>query len=70
MLTHIFFDFFGALVAYFSSRIGERHDRSYQLIADQGATLTYAFRAAVKPESLGIGLYFSYSGVTIKFVQN
>jgi putative hydrolase of the HAD superfamily len=40
--THILFDFFGTLVAYSSSRVAERHDRSYQLITAHGATLTYA----------------------------
>jgi putative hydrolase of the HAD superfamily len=40
--THILFDFFGTLVAYSPSRLAERHDRSHQLLADQGATLSYA----------------------------
>lgn len=40
-LKHILFDFFGTLVSYSESRVGQGLPRTYQLIIDNGADLTY-----------------------------
>ena len=41
MLTHIQFDFFGTLVNYSKGHRGESPERSYRILADRGAGLTY-----------------------------
>jgi len=41
-LTHILFDFFGTLVGYSASHIGQDYGRSYQLLVEQGVALSYA----------------------------
>lgn len=40
-LTHILFDFFGTLVGYSASHIGQDYGRSYQLLVEQGVDLSY-----------------------------
>jgi putative hydrolase of the HAD superfamily len=39
--THVLFDFFGTLVRYSPSRIGQDHETSHRLLTDAGSSLSY-----------------------------